>query len=264
MLRFRGRGYSEEHVFKEVSLVTIMALGLTCKIADAQERLKRSIDTTSLPKQDADGFITLFNGRNLAGWHGLPEYWSVREGCISGHESVEASKQTFLVFAGATVKDFELHAKYRFVSPTGNSGIQFRSTVIDPTTFRVGGYQADFDAEMKFDGSIYDEAGVAGNRGTMSNRGEATTWDPQNNRHNTSLKESEDAPKQVISPGGWNDIVLIARGPHITYAVNNHLMTDLIDHSPAALRQGVLALQLHQGFTMDVRFKDIRLKIPRD
>jgi hypothetical protein len=247
-------------MFKQLSLVTILAIGLTGQITNAQERLRASINATSLPKPDSDGFITLFNGRDLAHWNGLPEYWSVMEGSISGHETAEASKQTFLVLAALELKDFELHAQYRFASSAGNSGIQFRSTVIDSKTFRVGGYQADFDAEVKFDGSIYDEAGVAGNRGTVSNRGEMTIWDTENKRHSEPLKESDPGLKQAITAGGWNDIVVVARGPHIIYAINGHVMTDLVDHSPAALPQGVLA-QLHEGFTMDVRFKDIRLKI---
>ena len=249
-------------MFRQLSLASVLALGLTGQVASAQERSTRaSTDASSLPKPDAEGFITLFNGRDLAHWNGLPEHWSVTEASISGHEIKEASKQTFLIFTAMEVKDFELHAKYRFASSAGNSGVQFRSTVIDPKSFRVGGYQADFDAEAKFDGSIYDEAGVAGNRGTVSNRGERTIWDTENKRHSEPLKESDAALKQAITPDGWNDIVLVARGPHIIYAINGHLMTDLIDHSPAALRQGVLALQLHEGFTMDVRFKDVRLKI---
>ena len=78
--------------------------------------------------------------------------------------------------------DFELHFSYKFATPDGNSGVQFRSKVIDPKTDRVGGYQADFDAKGGYDGSIYDEAGVAGGRGTMSNRGEKTVWDADNKR----------------------------------------------------------------------------------
>ena len=215
----------------------------------------------SPPKPDSNGFITLFNGRDLAGWTGLSGYWSVTDGSISGHETKEVSKQTFLVFTALEVRDFELHVRYRFASIEGNSGVQFRSTLLDPETFRVGGYQADFDADVRFDGSIYDEAGVAGNRGTMSNRGETTTWDAENKRHSEPLKESGSDLKKAISQGGWNDAVLVANGSNILYSINGHVMTELSDHSPAALRQGALALQLHEGFTMDVRFKDVRLKI---
>ena len=145
---------------------------------------------TELPKPDADGFITIFNGKDLTGWEGLEDYWSVKDGVISGHETKDKSKQTFLVCTGGKVSDFELHIKYKFATPDGNSGIQFRSKVLDPKTFRVGGYQADFDAKAGYDGSIYDEAGVAGGRGTMSNRGEKTTWDADNKRQNEKLAES--------------------------------------------------------------------------
>jgi hypothetical protein len=239
-------------------MATVLALGFAAHTALAQEG---GTAPEALPKPDADGFIALFNGRDLAGWTGLPDYWSVTDGSIRGQQMKETSKQTFLVFAPLKVKDFELRLKYRFVTPEGNSGIQFRSKVLDPATSRVGGYQADFDAEVMYDGSIYDEADVAGGRGTMSNRGEATIWDGENKRHNRRLKERAARLKRVIKRGDWNDVVLVARGRHISYSINGHLMTDLIDNSPAALREGILALQLHQGFTMDVRFKDVRLKV---
>jgi Domain of Unknown Function (DUF1080) len=214
----------------------------------------------ALPAPGPDGFITLFNGRDLAGWEGLAGYWSVRDGAISGRQTKEASKQTFLIRSGLTVRDFELHFSYRFASPDGNSGLQFRSTVLDADTYRVGGYQADLDAERQYAGTIYDEAGVAGDRGTMSNRGERTTWDADNRRHAEPLQGTADL-QAFIKVGDWNDAVLVARGNHITYSINGHVMTDLVDGSPAALRAGRLALQLHEGFTMDIRFRDLKIKL---
>lgn len=234
----------------------LLALAFTGKMAEAQQA-----PSSPLPRPDANGFIALFNGQSLAGWTGLQEYWSVIDGTIGGHENKEASKQTFLVRDGLILGDFELHVKYRFMSVAGNSGIQFRSKVLDKDNFRVGGYQADFDAEQIFDGSIYDEAGVVGNRGTMSNRGEETIWNADDSRRNQPLKESRADLQRFINRGDWNDVILIAQGPHIVYSINGHVMTDLLDLSPMALQDGVLALQLHEGFTMDVRFKDIQLKI---
>jgi hypothetical protein len=218
-------------------------------------------ETAALPKPDVDGFITLFNGHDLAGWTGLADYWSVKDGAISGHENKETSRQTFLILSALTVRDFELHFRYRFASPEGNSGIQFRSMVLDSQTYRVGGYQADFYAEARFDGTIYDEAGVAGNRGTMSSRGEKTTWDVENRRRVEPLGRSDTDLMTLIKLGEWNDAILVARGNHVVYSINGHVMTDLVDGSPAALNAGRLALQLHQGFTMDVRFKDLRIKL---
>ena len=38
-------------------------------------------------------------------------------------------------------------------------------------------------------------------------------------------------------------------------------MTDLTDDSPKALKEGVLAFQLHAGYTMEIQFKDVRIKL---
>ena len=54
--------------------------------------------------------------------------------------------------------------------------------------------------------------------------------------------------------------MLIAKGNHVTYTINGHLMTDLTDESPKAVKEGVIALQLHAGFTMEIQFKDMKIK----
>jgi hypothetical protein len=240
-------------------IVLLVAVCTISHAAGAEPGL--TAEAAALPAPDADGFITLFNGRDLAGWEGLADYWSVKDGAISGHQTKEVSTQTFLIRSALTVRNFELHFRYRFASPEGNSGIQFRSTVLDAHTYRVGGYQADFDAERQYDGTIYDEGGVAGDRGTMSNRGERTTWDSENRRHVEPLGQDTADSLGFIKVGDWNDAILVARGNHITYSINGHIMTDLVDGSPAALQSGRLALQLHQGFTTDIRFKDLRIKL---
>ena len=58
----------------------------------------------------------------------------------------------------------------------------------------------------------------------------------------------------------WNDVALLVKGNHIIYSINGQLMTDLTDDSPKALKEGVLAFQVHAGFTMEIQFKDIKLK----
>jgi len=234
------------------SLAVLAVLGLAT-LAGAAEPAKTDL------KPDADGFFPLFNGKDLTNWSGLEDYWSVKDGVISGHETKENSKQTFLVSNVIPTADFELHFSYKWATPDGNSGVQFRSKVLDDKTYRVGGYQADFDAKAGYDGSIYDEAGVAGGRGTMSNRGETTVWDADNKRHSEKLPDPDDL-KKVIKADDWNDCVVVVKGDHITYTINGHLMTDLTDDSPKALQAGVIALQLHAGFTMEVLFKDIKIK----
>jgi hypothetical protein len=243
-------------MLKQLSAVAFVAISLAShwqiSAISAQEKKE-------LPKPDADGFITIFNGTGLEGWEGNTDYWSVKDGAIVGAETKDKSKQTFLIWTGSKVADFELRLKYKFATPDGNSGIQFRSKVLDEKAFRVGGYQADFDAQGGYDGCIYDEASVAGGRGVMSTRGEKTVWDAETKRKNEKLGDKD--LKKVIKVGDWNDVVLKAEGNHITYSINGELMTDLTDESPKALTEGVLALQLHAGYTMEIQFKDVKIKL---
>lgn len=207
------------------------------------------------------GFESLFDGKDLAHWKGLEGFWSVKDGEIVGHATKEKSKQTFLVYQGDTPGDFELHLKFKFVTPEGNSGIQFRSKMIDEATSRVGGYQADFDATNGYTGIIYDEAGVAGKRNIMSKRGEKTHWDKDNKSHAQPLELNDAELKKVIKVGDWNNVVLTVQGNHISYKINGHTTTDLTDDSPDALTEGgLIALQMHAGFTQEIHFKDIFLK----
>ena len=175
----------------------------------------RGDDAAATPA--ADGFRSLFNGKDLTGWDGLEGFWSVKDGAISGAETKEhPAPQTFLICKDK-FGDFELHFKYKFATPDGNSGVQFRSKVIKEQQHQVGGYQADFDAKRGYDGTIYDEGSVAGGRGTMSNRGEKTTWDADTKHKNekaprmpaaickaSSRREtgttSCSSPKGIISP----------------------------------------------------------------
>src|SRR5947207_6045749 len=112
-------------------------------------------DTTLIdtrPRKEA-GFKSLFNGKDLTGWAGRPEHWSVRDGAITGITTKEnpARGNNFLIAKkGGTnliVDDFELRLSYKIVpngaKGFGNSGIQYRSK--DKGNFVVNGYQADFE-----------------------------------------------------------------------------------------------------------------------
>ena len=82
-----------------------------------------------------EGFKSLFNGRDLTGWEGNPDLWSVREGVITGVTKAEPrlTHNTFLVYTGDMPGDFELRLSYRIVN--GNSGIQYRSKVFEKGAF---------------------------------------------------------------------------------------------------------------------------------
>ena len=90
----------------------------------------------SFPSPTPTGFIEMFNGKDLTGWSGYEGYWSAKDGAIVGSEEKAKSKHTFLVYTAIpTIGDFEMHYKYKFGTPTGNSGLQFRSKIYDAKNF---------------------------------------------------------------------------------------------------------------------------------
>src|SRR4051794_7241926 len=95
---------------------TVFTLPTTRLFAEEKSSSK---ETTSDSKPDAQGFVAIFNGKDLTGWKGLEEYWTVKDGVISGHETKDKSKQTFLVWQGGPVSDFELHLKFKFATNEG-------------------------------------------------------------------------------------------------------------------------------------------------
>ena len=220
-----------------------------------------------LPKPDADGWVSLFNGTDLTGWEGLPGYWSVVDGAIQCKETKATSQQSDLILSASKASpekfaNFELHYSWRMVSPEGNSGVQIRGVIDRPEMLHAGGYQADIDAKNNYTGIIYCEGAVAGGRGIMSNRGEKTLWDENNKRSSTKLEKTGDEIKKAIkTQGGWNDCVVVANGARITYTINGVLMTDMTDNSPKGRKDGVIALQMHAGFDMTIQFKDFKIKM---
>src|SRR6476620_8074465 len=232
-----------------------VALGI---VGDRPE-VARAQDGTAakaeLPAPDAKGFIDLFNGKDLTYWEGYPGYWSVKDGAITGSETSANSKHTFLVLSAskaepAKFENFEMHFSYRWTEKGkgGNSGLQFRSKILDEKSYKVGGYQADFDVNGQYDGGYYDEAGVAGKRGIFAPRGFKTTWDADNKKKQEPLAAGKSSKelKALIKPvGEWNHYILVADGNHITSKVNDQPMAELIDDSPKALKEGVLAFQIH-------------------
>ena len=166
---------------QRASLKAALALGLAAFLIGADKPADQA------GQADSQGFVSIFDGKTLDGWKGLEGFWSVEDGAITGQESNEhPAPQTFLIY-DKPVANFELHYKYKFATPEGNSGVQFRSQIYNVKTDSVGGYQADCDAKRGYDGSIYDEHGIAGGRNTMSNRGEKTVWTADNKRVNTPL-----------------------------------------------------------------------------
>jgi hypothetical protein len=201
----------------------------------------------------ADEFQSLFNGKDLTGWEGDQELWSVKNGAIVGQ--TDGKKHTFLIWNG-TAGDFELHAKFRLHG--GNSGIQYRSKQIkEAGEFVVGGYQADMDGKNEYTGILYEERG----RGILARRGEKVIIAANGDRFVVGLTGDPKKLTAAIKPDDWNDYIIVASGNKLTHTINGAPMIEVIDHqADKRSLDGIIALQLHKGYVMTVEFKDIQLK----
>jgi hypothetical protein len=174
----------------------------------------------------------LFNGENLAGWKGDSKLWSVENGAIVG-KTKGLNYNTFLI-ADGEYANFELRFKAKL--DANNSGVQFRSKIVEPAKFVLAGYQADI--APNYWGLLYEEKA----RGMIDF---------------TRQKEVKDVAKL----GQWADYVIRADGTHITITCNG---VETVRYHEKDLAQGaktgLIGLQLHAGPPMKVSFKDIVLK----
>ena len=204
----------------------------------------------------ADEFKPLFDGKSLAGWEGNTKFWSVKDGTITGQTTADnpTAGNTFLIWRGGEVKDFELHLKFKIIG--GNSGIQYRS--VDKGNHVVNGYQADIDSEGTYIGILYDEGG---SRGVLAQRGEKVEIAADGKKTVTGKTGESKEIAAAVKKEDWNEYVVIAKGNQLIQKINGNTTVEVIDNeSGKAKASGILALQLHAGPPMTVQFKEIMLK----
>ena len=173
--------------------------------------------------------VSLFDGTDLEGWqaHGT-ELWYVEDGelvCESGPDA-----QYGYLTTDATYRDFDLTVDFR-QEADGNSGVFFRSSVEGTT---VSGWQAEVAPPGLFTGGIYESYG----------RG----W----------LIQPDPALDDALRMGDWNTMRVRAVGDRVTTWLNGTRMVDLVDEGVGA-GTGSIALQIHNGGGIKVRWRNIRV-----
>jgi hypothetical protein len=209
---------------------------------------------------------SLFNGKDLTGWEGNPDLWSVQDGVITGKTTVEkpAAGNTFLIWKDGEVSDFEITFKYKMTPGDAkkfvNSGLQFRSKIVDPAKWVVAGYQADLEYGPKYSGILYEEKG----RGILAQRGQKVRIAQGAEPNKPSLAVTGETGKSdeiqaAINKDDWNEYKIVVSGNHIQQFINGKATVDVTDETAEAAKKGVLAFQLHVGPPMQIQFKDIVL-----
>ncbi len=212
------------------------------------------------PKQvkAPEGFVAVFNGRDLAGWEGSPKYWGVEDGCLTGKANGTLKYNRFITWRGGIVKNFELRVKVK-VSPGGNSGLQYRGTERpDLGESVVTGYQCDVVSNRPdYDGMLYEERG----RRILAHAGEKVVIDAKGQPWVVGQ-----FPPEAFKAGEWHEYRVLAEGNHHRHWIDGHPTVDVIDLDEGGRKlDGVLAVQVHVGPPMTIQYKDVFLKtLPDD
>ena len=220
----------------------------------------------------------LFNGKDLTGWEGNTELWSVKDGLLTGTTPADPANpgkstlkhNTFLVWRGGVVGDFELTFQYRIVA--GNSGVQYRSKELPKGEMGpvISGYQADFEAGKTYSGILYEEKarGILALRGqkvTIKEGEKITTGKDGKEKKAPNIEVTgsvgeSDAIQAAIKAEDWNSYKIVAKGGHLQHFINGMQTVDVTDETAVGAKEGLLALQIHAGPPMVVQFKDLVLK----
>jgi hypothetical protein len=176
-----------------------------------------------------NGFKKIFNGKNLDGWtiHGT-EKWYVENGelvCESGPD-----KQYGYLSTNKHYKDFVLELEFK-LEANGNSGVFIRSG-IEGT--KISGWQVEVAPQNHHTGGIYESYG----------RG----W----------LIKPDSADEKMLRPDKWNKLRIKAMGNEITSWLNGKQMVHISDEKIGA-GKGFIALQIHDGGGIKVRWRKIRV-----
>lgn len=172
----------------------------------------------------------LFNGKDLNGWkiYGT-EKWYVQDGelvCESG-----PNKEYGYLATNQNYKNFILELDF-FQESDGNSGVFFRSS-IEGT--KISGWQVEVAPPGLHSGGIYESYG----------RG----WLIKPN------KKYDDIVKMM----SWNKMKIKVLNENITTWINGKKMIQISD-SKIGEATGSIALQIHDGGGIKVRWRNIRVK----
>lgn len=188
--------------------------------------------SSSLPGAD-DDFKQIFNGSDLSGWEGDSFLWKVEDGALTGR-SPGIPYNDFLATT-ERYSDFILRFRVHLLGNEGNSGVQFRSERV-PGSMEMIGYQADIGPSWW--GNLYDES----------------------RRRVTLVEAPQNVIRRALKPDGYNDYEIHAEGPKIVLRINGQVTVDYTEEDNSIPQNGLIALQIHSGPAMEVRFKDIRIK----
>jgi hypothetical protein len=194
----------------------------------------RNIKIKELPAKPIEK--DLFNGKDLTGWtlYGKDK-WYVENGELVCESGEDCSDYGYLA-TDEYYDNFDLTVEFK-QEANGNSGVFFRSSVTPPA--RVNGWQVEVAPKGNDTAGIYESYG----------RG----W----------LVQIPEEKEEILKEGEWNTLRILAQGPRIQTWLNGEPMVDITDEK-VGQGHGRIALQIHDGGGIKVRWRNLHISTPAE
>lgn len=195
------------------------------------------------PRQGKSETIQLFNGKNLEGWEGYSDLWSVKDGVIVAKSTGPLKYSTYLL-TKRKFTDFRLVFAAKLVESEMHSGIAFWGEVYPKADGKVTDPKAD-RSEYTYKGHLVMFP---------------SNWGMYDLFGRNGLKVDGGPAKKVGKQHDWNDMEILAQGNRVRVAVNGTQVVDWRDPEPNRIKEGPIGLQLHSNkVPEEVQFKGLVL-----
>lgn len=206
------------------------------------------VDMPSPEQLAAQGFQSLFNGKDLSGWK-VPEgdngHWKVLGGVIDYDASSEAKGNKSL-YTEEEFGNYTVYFDWRFKRTTGLYPM--------PTILPDGSYKTDENGERIITPTANADSGLLFRPGHQVNLwcwpcGSGELWMVRNNKDATPEQRAAAVPKACAdSPvGEWNRMMVRAVGDRVTIVLNGVKVIDNAELPGLKQMRGPIGFQHHGG-----------------
>jgi len=205
------------------------------------------------PKKGKSETIKLFNGKDLEGWEGYKDLWSVEDGVIVARNTKPIYYSTYLV-TKKKFSDFRLVFSAKLVKSEMHSG--------------VGIWGKLFPNPPKHNNAKEKVSDPKAERTEFTYQGQLVMFPSQWGLYDLYRRHGAINPSQAIRDAAikagkqhdWNDMEILAQGNRIRLAVNGKQVLDWRDPQPDLVGEGRIGLQLHSNNDpQEVHFKGLVL-----
>lgn len=221
---------------------------------------------------ESDGWISLFNGKDLSGWEfktaEAKAIWTVIDGVIDCEPNLKMEGDKSL-WSTASYSDFTLHAEWRLKELKGIYKL--------PTVLPDGSYLLDANGEKVINPGPGADSGIYV-RGT--NKAQINIWNwaigsgevysYRNNQKDPVIRAGVTPKLKADNPiGKWNTFVITMKGDRLTVDLNGKRVLDNAQ-LPGVPESGPVVLQHHGGYNHEtkewngasslVQFRNLRIK----